>query len=232
MEAIHKSTKHVVGLLGGSGDPSGVTAYGVFMGMKACLQHRFGHANFSGLHVALQGLGHVGMYLAQYLHEAGARLTVTDINESAVADAVERFGASFVAPQDIFDVEADIFSPCALGGVINDQTVNRLKCQIVAGAANNQLAEPRHGEALERKGILYAPDYLINAGGLINVTYEGPDYDRNKVLKHVDGIYDTMMEILDLAKAQNVSTRCASDRVAEQRFGREPTCSNSVKKIL
>lgn len=218
MEIIHGQTKHVVGLLGESGDPSILTAYGVFTGIKACLQHHYGHQSFSGIRIMVQGLGHVGMELARHLHEAGATLIVSDIDAALVQKAIKTFGATPVPPQDVFDVEADIFSPCALGGIINDQTINHLKCSIVAGAANNQLAESYHDTLLAERNILYAPDYLINAGGLINVTYEGPNYDREKVLLHVSGIYDTLLEIFSLAKASKITTGAACDHLAEQRF--------------
>jgi leucine dehydrogenase len=220
MDTIRLETRHVVGLpgAGGSGDPSIFTAYGVYKGIQACVKSKFNTDSLSGLHVALQGLGHVGMELARLLHQDGVKLTVTDLNPTSIQYAVEHFNATPLPSEAILSTACDILAPCALGGVINDTIIDQLQCQILAGAANNQLAEARHGAILHQKGILYAPDYLINAGGLINVTYEGPNYDRNVVLKHVEGIYDTMMEIVDMAQDQNIPTNVASDQIAEQRF--------------
>jgi leucine dehydrogenase len=221
MGYIHEGTSHVVGLnqkLGGSGDPSVVTSYGVFMGLKACLKFVFGDDDCTGRHVAIQGMGHVGMKLAKHLKDAGARVTIADINRENIDRALSMFKAQVVSPDEIYDVEADVFSPCAMGGIINDLTLQRLKCRIVAGAANNQLAEDSHAEALMKKGITYAPDYVINAGGLINVAHEGPTYNREAVLKHVSKIFDTLIEILEAAKTEDISTRLASDRIAELRI--------------
>lgn len=221
MAIIHQHTAHVVGLSnmpGGSGDPSVFTAYGVLVGLRACLAHLFNTQDFSSMHVALQGLGHVGMLIARDLHAQGARLTVTDVNPVVLTQAQDLFGATIVAPEEIYSVSCDVFSPCALGGVLNDYTIKQLNCKVVAGSANNQLGDGTHGYMLKDRGILYAPDYLINAGGIINVTYEGPHYDQQVVFKHVDGIYDTMTEILQYAECQNIPTNVASDHIAEQRF--------------
>lgn len=221
MAAIRTQTQHVVGLesaKGGSGDPSEITAYGIYQGIKAAAKYRFNVDSLSGLKFAVQGLGQVGMTLARLLHRDGAILTVTDINPEAIKRAVDELGAKAVSGAEIFNVAADIFTPCALGGIINDETIPLLKCQIIAGAANNQLAEPRHGQLLSDRGILYAPDYVINAGGLINVTFEGPNYNREATLKVVDGIYTTLLNIFEIADADNIATQLASDRLAEQRF--------------
>lgn len=220
MAEIRKGTSHVVGLetSGGSGDPSIVTAYGVYQGIKGSAFHRYGTDSLSGVKVALQGLGHVGMYLAERLHKEGAILTVTDINLENVNKVVEKYGATAVKPEDIYEVDCNIFSPCALGGIINDETIPQLKCQIIAGASNNQLLNRSHGDVLMQKGILYAPDYLINAGGLINVSYEGPNYDREVVMTHVAGLRDTLLEIFQTAEEQKISTSTASDQIAENRF--------------
>lgn len=221
MGYIHTETSHVVGLAaakGGSGDPSEITAYGVYQGIRASVKYRFKSDSLQGVHVAIQGLGHVGMNLAKLLHQDGAKLTVTDINQDAIKKAQSEFNAVAVNIDEIYGVAADIFAPCALGGIINDETIGRLKCSIIAGAANNQLAEARHDNVLKDKGILYAPDYLINAGGLINVTFEGANYQREPVMKLVDGIYDTLLEILEMAADKNIATQAASDQVAEQRF--------------
>jgi leucine dehydrogenase len=223
MAIINQETKHVVGLVGqgGSGDPSVITAYGVYIGLKSCVNYKFNAADLSGIHVAIQGLGHVGMELARLLHQEGVKLTVADINNTSVQYAVDHFGATAVSPESILSTSCDILAPCALGGVINDQSIDQLKCQIIAGAANNQLAEARHGAVLHQRHILYAPDYLINAGGLINVTHEGPHYDRAQVMKYVEGIGQTMTEILKMAEEKNIPTNIASDQVAEQRFQKQ-----------
>lgn len=221
MAEIYKETKHVVGLenkMGGSGDPSIVTAFGVYKGIKAIVKHRYDKDSLQGLKIAVQGLGHVGMSLIGRLHEEGAILIVSDINSQNVEEAISKYGVQAVDPLSIYSVDCDIFSPCALGGVINDETINQFKCKIIAGAANNQLAQQRHGDLLMEKGILYAPDYLINAGGLINVAHEGPGYNRDKVFEHVAGIYDTLLEILHVAEKQKITTNAASDHIAEQRF--------------
>lgn len=221
MTVIHSKTEHVVGLNdieGGSGDPSVLTAYGTVVGLQACVEHKLKTSSLSGIHVAMQGLGHVGRLIAEDLHKKGVKLTVTDINTQWAKKIAEELGATYVEPDDIYDVKADVFTPCALGGIINDATIPRLKCPIVAGCANNQLAEKRHGDVLKKAGILYAPDYVVNAGGLINVTYEGKNYDLSVVLKHVDRIRETLLEIINISQEENVSTNVASDRLAEQRF--------------
>lgn len=218
MAEIRKETTHVVGLESGSGDPSIVTAYGVHQSIKGCAYYKYGSDSLSGVKVAIQGLGHVGMYLVEHLHKEGAILTVTDINLENINKVVDKYGVMAVKPEEIYGVDCNIFSPCALGGIINDETIPQLKCQIIAGASNNQLLNRSHGDVLRQKGILYAPDYLINAGGLINVSYEGPDYDRNVVMKHVSGIRDTLLEIFRTAEEQKISTSAASDQIAENRF--------------
>lgn len=223
MEFIRASTKHVVGLSnveGGSGDPSIFTAYGVYLGIKASAKHKLGLDSLKDLKIAVQGLGHVGMNLVDHLVKDGAHLIVTDINPETVKVVSSRYNTKTTSPEEILKVECDILAPCALGGVINDQTIDDLKCSIVAGAANNQLAMPHHGQTLHDRGILYAPDYVINAGGLINVTYEGPEYDPNVAAQCVGLITTTMEEIFELAKSQNIPTNVASDQIAEQRFNK------------
>ncbi|WP_032112842.1 Glu/Leu/Phe/Val family dehydrogenase [Candidatus Paracaedibacter symbiosus] len=221
MGFIRQSTHHVVGLAdtpGGSGDPSIFTGYGVYLGIKASVKHKFGEDSVKGLRIAVQGLGHVGMNLVERLSAEGAELVVTDINQDSVAYASSKFNAKAASPDSILATDCDLLAPCALGGGLHDQTIEKLRCKIVAGAANNQLAHPDHGEALRQLGILYAPDYVINAGGLINVTYEGPSYSRDKVINHVDKIYTTMLEIFETANKQNLATNIACDQIAEQRF--------------
>ena len=177
MDFVHMETKNVSGLAGRSGDPSPVTAHGVFRAIQASARERWGSDDLSTKTVSVQGAGHVGYYLAKELHEAGAKLVVTDIDAERVKQVVTEFGARFVAPEEIYSVQSDIFAPCALGGIINDATIPKLTCEIVAGGANNVLLEERHGVVLEERGILYAPDYVANAGGVINVYSELAGWD-------------------------------------------------------
>lgn len=221
MGYIRQATNHVVGLAsntGGSGDPSIFTAYGVYLGIKASLKHKFGLESVNGLRIAVQGLGHVGINLIDRLITEGAEIIATDINPQMINKVKAQFNIKTVSPESILATECDVLAPCALGGVFNDQTIEKLHCKIIAGAANNQLVHPHHGEALRQKGILYAPDYVINAGGLINVTHEGPNYDSQEALYHVDKIYLTLLEVFHLADQQNLATNIACDHMAEQRF--------------
>jgi leucine dehydrogenase len=219
MEFVAMETKHVTGLVGRSGDPSPVTAFGVFRGIKACAAIAYGSDSLGGKHVAVQGLGHVGYYLCEDLAHEGAKLTVTDIDPERVRRVVESFGADAVEPYQIFDVGADVFAPCALGAVINDDTIGRLKVDIVAGAANNQLASGSlHGTALHERGILYAPDYVINAGGLINVYGELADWAPARSKRKAGDIYNTLLRIFALAKSEGIPTETAANRVAEERI--------------
>lgn len=220
--AVRRATEYVVGLPGASGDPSPVTAYGVFSGMKACLEYVFGSDDFTGRTVAVQGLGSVGMHLCTHLYEAGAQLIVSDIRQERIDEAVRRFGARPVSPDAIFDVECDVFAPCALGAVLNDDTIPRLKVKIVAGSANNQLAETRHGDMLKERDILYAPDFIINGGGVINVYHEliPGGYDRERVLQRVAQIRDQVAETIALAAEQNISTADAALLLAERRLNK------------
>ena len=218
MDFVHMETDHVVGLMGKSGDPSPVTAYGVYQGMKAAALHRYGDDSLAGKHVLIQGCGHVGYFLCQDLAEEGARLTVTDLNQEKVDVVVKEFGAKAVDPDDIYGVDADIFAPCALGAVLNDDTLEVLNVDIVVGGANNQLAEARHAQEVEDKGILYGPDYLVNAGGLINVYAEIQGWPAERSLRKAGEIYHTLLRILELAEAEGITTADASDRVAEQRM--------------
>lgn len=218
MEFVHMETNHVAGLPGRSGDPSPVTAHGVFRGIQASAKERWGSDDLTGKRVALQGLGHVGYNLARELHEAGAILTVTDIDADRIQNAVKEFGATAVAPDEIYGVDADIFAPCALGGVINDKTLPQLKVEVVSGAANNQLLDTRHGDELAGRGILYAPDYVANAGGVINVYGELHGWDSQRALRKSDEIYDTMLGVFEIAREENVPTYVAADRLAERRL--------------
>jgi leucine dehydrogenase len=218
MEFVAMETEHVVGMLGRSGDPSPVTAYGVYMGIKACAHFRYGTDSLEGRHIAVQGVGHVGYYMCKDLAEEGAKLTVSDIDKDRVARVVEEFGATAVAADEIYDVKADIFAPCALGAVANDDTIPRFKFDIVAGAANNVLAHSHHGDALDKKGILYAPDYVINAGGLINVYGEINDWTPDRSMRKAGDIYNTLLRIFERAKTEGIPTSAAADRVAESRI--------------
>ena len=218
MEFIREETPHVVGLAGRSGDPSPVTALGVYRGMKACAKEAYGSDELTGKTVTVQGTGHVGYYLCKHLHEEGAKLIVCDIDDDKLKPVVNEFGAVAVAPRDIYGANADIFAPCALGAVINDDTIPALKVDIVAGAANNQLEEERHGDILHERGVIYAPDYAINAGGLINVNAEVEGWSLERSHKKAGEIYDTILRVLQLASEQGIPTYRAADRLADQRI--------------
>ena len=219
MEYISMETEYVVGRHGRSGDPSPVTAYGVYRGIKACAAIKYGDDSLAGRHVAVQGLGHVGYYLCEDLAQEGARLTVADIDPERVARVTEEFGAKAVAADDIYAVDADIFAPCALGAVVNDDTIDLLQVDIVAGAANNQLARGSiHGPALHERDILYAPDYVINAGGLINVYGELNDWTADRSKWKAGEIYGTLLRIFELAKTDGIPPHVAANKVAEARI--------------
>lgn len=216
MEFVRAETRWVAGVRGGSGDPSPATAHGVYQGIRACAQERYGDPCLEGRHVTVQGVGHVGYQLCAELAAEGARLTIADVNPRSVERAVHEFGATAVAAEAIYDVPADIFAPCALGGVINDRTVTRLRVDIVAGSANNQLAEPRHGNALQKRGILFAPDYVINAGGLINVYGELHGWSVERTRRKAAGIYDVVLSVFQRAREDGITAAEASNRVALQ----------------
>jgi leucine dehydrogenase len=218
MEFIRHETDHVVGLAGRSGDPSPVTALGVYRGMKACAKVAYGSDSLEGKTVSVQGTGHVGYYLCKHLHEEGAKLVVSDIEDERVARVVDEFKAVPVAPKDIYGAKADIFAPCALGAVVNDDTIQVLKVDIIAGAANNQLEHARHGDLLHERGIIYAPDYAINAGGLINVNAEVEGWSLERSHKKAGEIYNTILLVLEMAADQGIPTYRAADRLAEQRI--------------
>jgi leucine dehydrogenase len=218
MEYLRKETEHVVGLQDRSGDPSPVTAFGVYRGIKACARRAYGDDSLEGKTVTIQGCGHVGYYLCKDLHEEGAKLIVTDIEADKVTRVVDEFGAVAVAPDEIVATKADIFAPCAMGAVINDQTIDTLKVDIVAGAANNQLAQEKHGDLLQERGILYAPDYVINGGGLINVNAEILNWTTEEAHKKASEIYDTVLRIFEIAHDEGIPTYMAADRLAEDRI--------------
>ncbi len=218
MEFVRMETDAVVGVYGGSGDPSPVTAFGTYQGIRATAERKFGTASLEGRHVLVQGLGNVGYHLCAFLHDEGARLTVTDIDEGRIARVRDDFGATVVAPDAIYAIEADIYAPCALGATINDDTLKVLRVQVVAGAANNQLAHPRNGDELHERGILYAPDYVINAGGLINVYGEIHDWTPERSKRKAGEIYGTLHRIFAHAEEEEVPTAVAADRIAEERI--------------
>jgi leucine dehydrogenase len=218
MEFVRAETAHVTGLIGKSGDPAPVTAYGVYRGMKACARYRWGSESLAGKHVALQGCGAVGYHLARLLHAEGATLTCTDLDPQRVKRVVEECRARAVGVDEIYDVRADIFAPCALGAVLNDATIPRLAVEIVAGSANNQLAEDRHGDLLEERHITYAPDYVINSGGLINVNAELHGWAPERARAKAGEIYDTLLRVFEIAREEGIPSYRAADRLAEQRI--------------
>jgi leucine dehydrogenase len=218
MEFVRMETDHVAGLLGKSGDPSPVTARGVFRALQAAAKHRWSSDDIAGRTVALQGCGNVGYWLASNLHQAGARLIVSDVDPMKVERVVREFGGQAVAPQEIYAIDADIFAPCALGGIINDETIPQFKIEIVVGGANNQLLEPRHGDELHRLGILYAPDYAANAGGMISGCRELLGWEASQSAAKVEELYDTLLGIFRMAEAEGIPTYKAADRLAEQRL--------------
>jgi leucine dehydrogenase len=203
---------------GGSGDPSPFTAYGTLQGLLAALQVQYGNEDVGKYSFAVQGVGHVGMEYVKLLRERGAKVFVTDINKDLVQKAVDDHGAEAVAPDQIYDVDADVYSPCALGGPVNTNTLPRLKCQSIGGAANLPLANDEIGDEVERKGILYAPDYAVNAGGLMNVSLEIDGYNRERAMRMLRTIYFNLGRIFEIAKRDNIPTYKAADRMAEERI--------------
>ena len=219
MDFVHMETDYVAGLANKSGDPSPVTAHGVFRAIQASAMHRWGSSDLGGKTISVQGMGNVGTYLCKELHAAGAKLIVSDIRAEKVAHAVKEFGATAVEGDAIYAAKADIFAPCALGAILNDQTIHKLKVEIVCGGANNQLLEPeKHGEMLAKAGIDYAPDFVANAGGVINVYGELAGWMRERALRKADEIYDTVLGVYRIAKEQQVYTYVAADKLAEQRI--------------
>ena len=221
LEHISQESQHVVGLpisMGGSGDTSIMTGLGIYMGMKACAKNAWGSDSLSDKTVAMQGFGKVAYYTAGHLIKEGANLVVTDINEAAL-DKARDMGATTVSSEAIYDADCDIFSPCALGGILNSQTIPRLRCRIVAGGANNQLLTDEDGMELQRRGILYAPDYIINAGGVINASCEmGSIYNEDRAREKTSRIYETMEKVMDIAQREEICTFQAADRLAEDRI--------------
>lgn len=221
MDRIHLVTKHVTGIsesLGGSGNPSPVTAYGVYMGMKAAAKYQFGSDVLEGKKILVQGVGHVGETLVDYLTKEGALVQIADINEARLQQLEAKYGAK-IATGDIYSAAVDIYAPCALGATINDDTINKIRAKVIAGAANNQLANEKiHGQILKEKGIAYAPDFLINAGGIINVYAEIVGYDKAEAMRRTENIYNTTLEIFSFAEEKGITTHQAALSIAEKRI--------------
>ena len=228
MEYIHMETKHVVGIpesLGGSGDPTPITAYGVYMGMKASAKELWGNENLAGKAIIVQGVGHVGEALVKLLKEENAKVYVSDLNEERLIAVSKKYDARPMANNHVYDLDLDIYAPCAMGATINSETLSRLKCAIIAGSANNQLEDEEvHGKMLMDKGILYAPDFLINAGGLINVYSEIAGYNKKRALQLTEKIYDVTREIFKKSNQENIPTHEAANRIARKRI-------EDIKKI-
>ncbi len=219
MQWVNMETKHVAGLPGKSGDPSPVTAYGVYMGIKACAKEQFGSDSLSGKTIAVQGVGHVGEYLVKHLTEEKANVVITDIHEETLLRVSKQYGVEVVAPNDIYDIPMDIYAPCALGATINDDTLSRLRCSIIAGAANNQLQdEQKHGLELMKKGIIYAPDYTINAGGVINCFSEVEGLSSEWAHVKAGEIYTTILNIIKRSKEVNIPSYQIANKIAEERI--------------
>lgn len=218
MDMIKTMTDHVVGVTGGAGDPSNSTAHGVFIGMQAAVRYKLKREDINGLTVAVQGVGNVGWFLCEYLHRAGASIIASDINQKALEKAEDAFGATVVGLDDIYDVACDVYAPCALGATVNDETIPRLRAPVIAGSANNVLDAERHGAALRKAGILYAPDYVINAGGLIDVARFAIGFGVDEARAKLNQIDDTLMEIFRRADTEDRPTSDVADTIAEERF--------------
>ncbi|MDX9731891.1 MAG: Glu/Leu/Phe/Val dehydrogenase dimerization domain-containing protein [Bdellovibrionales bacterium] len=221
MEYVFMETPWVTGIpkaFGGSGDPSPYTAHGTLMGMKAAVKEKLGADSLKGIRVAVQGLGNVGFHLVEYLAAEGAEITVADIDMDKVKKVADRFNCKSVGPDQIVFADCDVFAPCAMGAVINDQTIQKLQTKVVCGAANNQLAEARHGDHLRELGILYAPDYVTNAGGVMNVFVELEGYSPDRALDKTVQVYDNLMKVFAIAKRDGIGTHTAADRLAEERI--------------
>ena len=222
MDTVREVTKYVTGISeskGGSGNPSPITAYGVFMGLKAAAKYQFGTDNLEGKRVLVQGIGHVGEVLVDHLTKNGAIVTIADINEQRIEEVVKKYGAKAFTGADLYAADVDIYAPCALGATINDETINKIQAKVIAGAANNQLAnEVMHGNLLKERGILYAPDFLINAGGVINVYSELANLTSAQVMEKTENIYNTSLEIFKFAEINNITTHRAAMEIAQKRI--------------
>lgn len=231
MDIIREVTPHVTGISeskGGSGNPSPVTAYGVYMGMKAASKYKFGTEKLEGKKVLVQGIGHVGETLVKHVTDEGAQVIINDINENRLEELSKKYNANVVLGNDIYGLDVDIYAPCALGATINDETIHKLNAKVIAGAANNQLAdEIKHGRLLKEKGIAYAPDFLINAGGIINVYAELEGYNKEESLRKTENIYNTTLEIFQLSEKENITTHRAAFDIAQNRIDTRKREKNS-----
>jgi leucine dehydrogenase len=240
MEYVFRETEYVTGVHqvhGGSGDPSPFTAFGTLQGLRAALNVKFGNEDIGNYSYAVQGVGHVGLEFVKLLRAEGAKVFVTDINQQSVAQAVEEHGCEAVGLDEIYDVPADVYSPCALGGTVNPGTLPRLRCKIICGAANNQLATDDVGDEVEKRGMLYAPDYAVNAGGLMNVSLEIDGYNRERAMRMTRTIYYNVGKIFQIAKREGIPSYRAADRVAEERIDiigkiRKPFMGHSAPRFL
>ena len=222
MDVIREVTPYVTGISeskGGAGNPSPITAYGVYMGMKAAAKYQFGTDILEGKKILVQGVGHVGETLVKHITDEGAKVIVNDINEVRLEELSKKYGANVVLGNDIYGLDVDIYAPCALGATINDDTIGQLKAKVIAGAANNQLAdEVKHGRLLKEKGIAYAPDFLINAGGIINVYAELEGYGKDEIIRKTENIYNTTLDIFNLSENENITTHRAAFNIAQSRI--------------
>lgn len=222
MDLVREVTPYVTGISedkGGAGNPSPITAYGVFMGMKAAAKYKFGTDILEDKSVIVQGIGHVGESLVEHLTNEGAKVIISDINEARLSEVSSKYGATIYRGNDVYSEAVDIYAPCALGATINDKTINNIKAKVIAGAANNQLAdENKHGQMLKDKGIVYAPDFLINAGGIINVYAELENYGKTEIMRKTENIYNTTLEILSNAESNGVTTHQAALNIAQGRI--------------
>jgi leucine dehydrogenase len=222
MDLVREVTPYVTGISqskGGAGNPSPITAYGVFMGMKAAVKYKFGTDVLEDKKVFVQGIGNVGESLVEHLTNEGAQVIITDINEEKLEEVSKKYGATIYRGKDFYSEDMDIYAPCALGATINDDTIYKLKAQVIAGAANNQLAnEDKHGAILSQRNIVYAPDFLINAGGIINVYAELENYDRKEIMRKTENIFNTTLEILNYANNNNITTQLAAFNIAVKRI--------------
>lgn len=222
MDLVREVTPYVTGIsesLGGAGNPSPITAYGVFMGMKAAAKYKFGSDILEDRKVWVQGVGHVGESLVEHLVNEGAQVIITDINEARLEEVSAKYGATIFRGKDIYAEDIDVYAPCALGATVNDETIYKIKAQIIAGAANNQLAdEAKHGQILQERGIVYAPDFLINAGGIINVYAELENYGKQEIIRKTENIYNTTLEILKNANVNRITTVSAAINIAQNRI--------------
>ncbi len=221
MDLVREVTPYVTGISeskGGAGNPSPITAYGVFMGMKAAAKFKFGSDVLEDKTIYVEGVGHVGEALVEHLVNEGARVVISDISQARLESVRSKYDVTIYGGRDMYSETMDIYAPCALGATINDTTIHKLKAQIIAGAANNQLAEDKHGKMLQDMGIVYAPDFLINAGGIINVYAELENYDRQEIIRKTENIYNTTLQILERAKANDVTTHNAAVNIAKERI--------------